>query len=136
MAWFGWALLAMGFMGLANLGMKAASLKGLGPASVLFWVVLGEIPVALAYWAWRGRPTGAVGGAGWALGAGVFTAVALILLNESFSRGAKAALAVGIMNANFALVALLAFFLFREQLQPTKLVGLAATLSGLWLMAR
>ena len=48
----------------------------------------------------------------------------------------KAALAVGIMNANFALVALLAFFLFREQLQPSKLVGLAATLSGLWLMAR
>ena len=136
MAWLGWALAAMGFMGLANLGMKAANLKGLGPASVLFWVVLGEVPVALAYWIWRGRPTGAPGGAAWALGAGVFTAVALILLNESFSRGAKAALAVGIMNANFALVAVLAYFLFREQLQPTKLVGLAATLSGLWLMAR
>ena len=136
MVWFGWALAAMGFMGLANLGMKAASLKGLGSASVLFWVVLGELPVALVYWAWRGRPAGPAVGAAWALGAGVLTAVALILLNESFSRGAKAALAVGIMNANFALVALLAFLLFREQLQPAKLVGLAATLSGLWLMAR
>jgi drug/metabolite transporter (DMT)-like permease len=136
MVWFGWALAAMGFMGLANLGMKAASLRGLGPASVLFWVVVGELPVALAYWVWRGRPAGPPVGTAWALGAGIFTAVALILLNESFSRGAKAALAVGVMNANFVLVALLAFLLFREQLQPSKLVGLAATLSGLWLMAR
>jgi len=136
MAWLGWALAAMGFMGLANLGMKAAGLRGLGPASVLFWVVLGEVPVALAYWALRGRPVGSATGAAWALGAGLLTAVALIFLNESFSRGAKAALAVGIMNANFVLVALLAFLLFREQLQPSKLVGLAATLSGLWLMAR
>ncbi|HJV49029.1 MAG TPA: EamA family transporter [Geothrix sp.] len=136
MAWLGWALAALGFMGLANLGMKAASLRGLGSASVLFWVVLGELPLALVYWTWRGRPTGPALGAAWALGAGVFTAVALILLNESFSRGAKAALAVGIMNANFILVALLAFLLFREHLQPSKLLGLAATLSGLWLMAR
>jgi drug/metabolite transporter (DMT)-like permease len=136
MVWFGWALAAMGFMGLANLGMKAASLRGLGPASVLFWVVLGELPVALAYWAWRGRPAGPAAGAALGLGAGVFTAVALILLNESFSRGAKAVLAVGVMNANFVLVALLAFLLFRETLQPSKLVGVAATLSGLWLMAR
>ena len=51
MEWFGWALAAMGFMGLANLGMKAASLQGLGSASVLFWVVLGELPLALLYWA-------------------------------------------------------------------------------------
>ncbi|MBK7293086.1 MAG: hypothetical protein IPI84_04690 [Holophagaceae bacterium] len=123
-------------MGLANLGMKAASQRGLEPASVLFWVVLGEVPVALGYWLWRGRPAGSTGGVAWGLGAGLFTALALILLNESFARGAKAALAVGIMNANFALVALLAFILFREQLQPSKLLGLAATLSGLWLMAR
>ncbi len=136
MEWFGWALAAMGFMGLANLGMKAASLQGLGSASVLLWVVLGELPLALLYWVWRGRPAGSAGGTAWALGAGLFTALALILLNESFSRGAKAAVAVGIMNANFALVAVLAFFLFREQLQPTKLVGLATTLCGLWLMAR
>jgi uncharacterized membrane protein len=136
MAWWGWALAAMGFMGLANLGMKAASLRGLNPAAVLFWVVVGEVPVALAYWAWRGRPLGTAPGAAWALGAGLVTAVALVLLNGSFARGGKAALAVGIMNANFALVALLAFLLFREQLQPSKLVGLAATLSGLWLMAR
>lgn len=136
MEWFGWALAAMGFMGLANLGMKAASLRGLGSASVLLWVVLGELPLALLYWVWRGRPIGSATGTAWALGAGLFTALALILLNESFSRGAKAALAVGIMNANFALVAILAFFLFREQLQPSKLVGLATTLCGLWLMAR
>ncbi len=136
MAWVSWALAALGFMGLANLGMKAAGLCGLESASVLLWVVIGEMPVALAYWLWRGRPVGGTGGAGWALGAGILTAVALIFLNESFSRGAKAALAVGIMNANFALVALLAFLFFREQLQPSKLVGLAATLSGLWLMAR
>ncbi len=129
MAWLGWALAAMGFMGLANLGMKAAGQRGLEPASVLFWVVLGV-------WLWRGRPAGSTGGVAWGLGAGLFTALALILLNESFARGAKAALAVGIMNANFVLVALLAFILFREQLQPSKLLGLAATLSGLWLMAR
>ncbi len=114
MVWLGWALAAMGFMGLANLGMKAASLRGLGPASVLFWVVLGEVPVALAYWLWRGRPAGPAAGVAWGLGAGLLTALALILLNESFARGAKAALAVGIMNANFVLVALLVFLLFRE----------------------
>ena len=68
MAWLGWALAAMGFMGLANLGMKAASLRGLEPASVLFWVVVGEVPVALGYWLWRGRPVGSTGGVAWALG--------------------------------------------------------------------
>ena len=136
MAWLGWALAAMGLMGIANLGMKAASLRGVSPAATLLWVVVGELPLAVAYWLWRGRPASPSGGITWALVAGVFTAAALILLNESFFRGAKAAVAVGIMNANFVLVALLAFLLFREQLQPSKLVGLAATLSGLWLMAR
>lgn len=136
MAWLGWALAAMGFMGLANLGMRAATLKGLAPASVLLWVVLGELPLALAYWAWRGRPVGGAPGVTWGLVAGLCTAVALVFLNESFTRGAKAAVAVGFMNANVAVVALLAFLLFREQLQPSKLVGLAATLSGLWLLAR
>jgi drug/metabolite transporter (DMT)-like permease len=99
-------------------------------------VVVGELPLALAYWLFRGRPSGPPSGVAWAIGAGVFTALALIAVNESFARGGKAAVAVGIMNANFALVAILAFFLFREHLQPAKLVGLAATLSGLWLMAR
>ncbi len=136
MAWFGWALAAMGLMGVANVGMKAASLRGVSPAATLLWVVVGELPLAVAYWLWRGRPASPIGGITWALVAGVFAAAALILLNESFFLGAKAAVAVGIMNANFVLVALLAFLLFREQLQPSKLVGLAATLSGLWLMAR
>lgn len=136
MAWWGWAVAAMGFMGIANLGMKASGLKGAPPASVLLWVVLGELPLALGYWLWRGRPASPPAGMAWGLAAGLLTAAALILVNESFSRGAKAAVAVGIMNANFAVVALLAFLLFREQLQPSKLVGLAATLSGLWLMAR
>jgi len=137
MAWLGWALAAMGFMAVANLGMRAASQRGLNPASVLFWVVLGEVPLALAYWAWRGRGTQEpLGGLAWALGAGFATAIAIILLNESFSRGAKTAVAVGIMNANFALVALMAFLLFREHLPPAKVVGLFATLSGLWLLAR
>jgi drug/metabolite transporter (DMT)-like permease len=136
MAWLGWALAAMVFMGLANLGMKGASLRGVTPAATLLFVVAGEVPLALAYWFWRGRPVGSMAGVAWALGAGLFTAVALILLNESFARGAKGAVAVGIMNANFALVAVLAFLLYREQLQASKLVGLAATLSGLWLMAR
>ncbi len=136
MAWVGWALAAFMFMGLANLGMKAASLKGLSPAGVLFWVVLGEIPLALIYWTLRGRPVGPGGGVVWALGSGVVTALAIIFVNESFLRGAKTAAAIGIMNANFLLVALLAFLFFREQLQPSKLVGLGATLAGLWLMAR
>ena len=136
MAWFGWALASMVLMGLGNLGMKAAGHRGLNPAAVLFWVVLGEVPLALAYWLWRGRPGGSAGATAWALAAGAFTAAALICVNESFFRGAKTAVAIGVMNANFVLVALLAFLLFREQLQPTKLVGLAATLSGLWLMAR
>lgn len=136
MAWFGWAMVAMVLMGLGNLGMKAAGQQGLRPSAVLLWVVVGELPLALAYWAWRGRPGGSVAGTVWALAAGVFTALALAALNESFLRGAKAAVAVGVMNANFILVALLAFLVFREQLQPVKLVGLAATLSGLWLMAR
>jgi drug/metabolite transporter (DMT)-like permease len=136
MAWLGWAVAAMVLMGLGNLGMKAASQQGLSPAGVLFWVVAGELPLALAYWAFRGRPAAPLNGVAWAVGAGLFTALALIAVNESFARGAKAAVAVGTMNANFALVAVLAFLLFREQLQPGKLVGLAATLSGLWLMAR
>jgi len=136
MTWFGWALASMVLMGLGNLGMKAAGQRGLDSSTVLLGVVVAEAPLALAYWLWRGRPSGPAGGMGWALAAGVFTAAALICLNESFFRGAKTAVAIGVMNANFILVAVMAFLLFREQLQPSKLVGLAATLSGLWLMAR
>jgi drug/metabolite transporter (DMT)-like permease len=136
MAWLGWALSAFVFMGLGNLGMKAASQKGLEPAGVLFWVVLGELPLAVLYWAVRGRPVAPASGVAWGLGAGFVTALALIFVNESFSRGARTAVAIGIMNANFVLVALLAFLFFHEHLQPSRLIGLAATIAGLWLMAR
>jgi drug/metabolite transporter (DMT)-like permease len=136
MAWLGWALSAFVFMGLANLGMKAAGQRGLEPAGVLFWVVIGELPLAVLYWLFRGRPVAPAPGVAWGLGAGFVTALALIFVNESFARGARTAVAIGIMNANFLLVALLAFLFFREHLQPSRLVGLAATLVGLWLMAR
>ena len=136
MAWLNWALASMVLMGLGNLGMRAASARGLSPASVLFWVVLGELPLALAYGLGRGRAAGSAVGITWALAAGFLTSAALVFVNESFTRGAKAAVAIAIMNANFVIVALLAFVLFNEQLQPSKLLGLAATLSGLWLMAR
>ena len=99
-------------------------------------MVIGEVPLALALLALARAPRWDLPATAWALVAGLFTAAALISVNESFFRGAKTAVAIGIMNANFILVALMAFFLFREQLQPSKLVGLAATLSGLWLMAR
>ena len=136
MAWLGWALAAFVFMGLANLGMKGAGQRGLDSAGVLLWVVVGEVPLALAYWLVRGRHLASPDAVGWGLGAGLLTALALVFLNESFARGARTAVAVGIMNANFLLVALLAFLFFRERLQPSRLVGLAATLAGLWLMAR
>lgn len=126
----------MVFMALGNLGMKAASARGLSSASVLFWVVLGELPLALTYGLVRGKGAGSTTGIYWALGAGFFTTIALVLVNESFSRGAKTGVAIAIMNANFVLVALFAFLLFHEHLQPSKLVGLTATLAGLWLMAR
>src|SRR5512133_558627 len=61
MAWFGWALASMVLMGLGNLGMKAAGQRGLSPAAVLLWVVIGEVPLAVAYWLWRGRPGGSSG---------------------------------------------------------------------------
>lgn len=136
MAWLGWALAAFVFMGLGNIGMKAAGQRGLDPAGVLFWVVVGEVPLAVLYWAFRGRPGAAPGAVAWALGAGLATALALIFVNESFARGGRTAIVIGIMNANFLLVALLAFLFFREHLQPSRLVGLAATFMGLWLMAR
>ena len=136
MAWLGWALAAFVFMGLGNIGMKAAGQRGLDPAGVLFWVVAGEVPLAVLYWAFRGRSGVAPGAVAWALGAGLATALALIFVNESFARGGRTAIVIGIMNANFLLVALLAFLFFREHLQPSRLVGLAATFMGLWLMAR
>ncbi|HEX9010254.1 MAG TPA: EamA family transporter [Holophagaceae bacterium] len=136
MAWLGWALAAFVFMGLGNLGMKAASQRGLSSAGVLFWVVVGELPLAVLYGMLRGRSGAPVGAVAWALGAGIATSLALVFVNESFSRGGRTAIVIGIMNANFLLVALLAFLFFREHLQPSRLVGLAATLAGLWLMAR
>ncbi len=136
MAWFNWALASMILMGLGNLGMRAAVAKGLNPASVLFWVVLGELPLALVYGLGRGKASGNPAGIAWALTAGLLTAAALVLVNESFARGAKAAVAIAIMNANFLVVAVLAFVLFREHLNATKLLGLGTTLAGLWLMAR
>ncbi|HEX9082005.1 MAG TPA: hypothetical protein VF768_06980 [Holophagaceae bacterium] len=136
MAWLGWALASFVFMGLANLGMKGAGQRGLDSAGVLLWVVLGELPLAVGYWLLRGRHAPPAAGMGWGLGAGLLTALALVFVNESFARGARTAVAIGIMNANFLLVALLAFLFFQEHLQPSRLVGLAATLAGLWLMAR
>ena len=136
MAWLGWALAAFVFMGLANLGMKAAGQRGLAPAGVLLWVVAGELPLALLYGALRSRSGAPAAAVAWALGAGFATSLALVFVNESFARGGRTAVVIGIMNANFLLVALLAFLFFREHLQPSRLVGLAATLMGLWLMAR
>lgn len=136
MGWIGWAAAAFGVMAVANFGMKAASLRGLSPAAVLFGVILGEAPLALAEWLRRGRPGFTPGGATWAVGAGLATGIALICLNEAFARGAKGGLAVGVMNANFILVALAGWFFFKESLDPGKLLGLGLTLAGLWLMTR
>ena len=136
MAWLGWAFAAFFVMGLANLGMKAASARGLSPAAVLLGVMAGEVPLALAEWLRRGRPPLVGGGAAWAMVSGLATGVALIFLNEAFGRGAKGGLAVAVMNANFVLVALAGWFLFKESLDAGKLLGLGLTLAGLWLLAR
>jgi drug/metabolite transporter (DMT)-like permease len=136
MNWLAWAAASFLFMGLANFGMKAASDKGLNSAQVLFWVVMGELPLAGAYFWFKGRGAQPGAGVAWGLAAGVATGLALIALNEGFARGAKAAIAVAMMNANFVLVALLAFLVFKEHLQAAKLTGLGLTLVGLWLMAR
>ena len=136
MAWLGWAFAAFFVMGVANLGMKGASARGLSPAAVLMLVMAGEVPLALAEWLRRGRPSLAGGGVGWALVSGLATGVALILLNEAFARGAKGGVAVAVMNANFVLVALAGWFLFKESLDAGKLLGLGLTLMGLWLLAR
>lgn len=136
MAWVGWAFAAFCVMGLANLGMKAASARGLSPAAVLLGVIAGEAPLALAEWLRRGRPALGGGGAAWAVVSGLATGVALIFLNEAFGKGAKGGIAVAVMNANFILVALAGWFLFKESLDAGKLLGLGLTLMGLWLLAR
>lgn len=136
MGWLGWAFAAFFLMGLANIGMKAAAVRGLSPAAVLLGVVLGETPLALAEWLRRGRPGLGPAGGPWAVGAGIATGIALIFLGEAFARGAKGGIAVAVMNANFILVALAAWFLFKESLDAGKLLGLGLTLAGLWLLAR
>ena len=136
MAWLGWAFAAFCVMGLANLGMKGASTQGLNPAAVLMGVMAGEAPLAVAEWLRRGRPSLAGGGAAWAVVSGLATGAALICLNEAFGRGAKGGIAVAVMNANFVLVALAGWFLFKESLDAGKLLGLGLTLVGLWLLAR
>jgi multidrug transporter EmrE-like cation transporter len=137
MGWLGLAFGAFFFLGLANLAMRIASGQGLAPASVLFWVTIGQLPAATFYFWLKEHPSGATTARAWSLTAGVFTAVALVFLNESFTRpGSRAGVAVAIMSANFVLVAVAAFVLFRESLGPVRLAGLAATLVGMWLMAR
>ena len=136
MGWLGWAFAAFLVMGLANLGMKGAALRGLSPAAVLLGVVIGETPLAIAEWARRGRPALGGGGMAWAVISGIATGIALIFLNEAFSRGAKGGIAVAVMNANFILVALAGWFLFKEGLDAGKLLGLGLTLAGLWLLTR
>ena len=136
MAWLGWALAAFLVMGLANLGMKGAALRGLSPAAVLLGVVIGETPLAIAEWLRRGRPGLHLAGGLWAVGAGLATGIALIFLNEAFARGGRGGVAVAVMNANFMLVALAGWFLFKESLDAGKLLGLGLTLAGLWLLTR
>ena len=137
MAWLGWALAAFLFMGMANIGMKGAAFRGLSPAAVLLGVVAGEAPLALGEWLRRGRPSlGVTTGGLWAVGAGLATGIALIFLSEAFARGARSGVAVAVMNANFILVAVAGWFLFKESLDAGKLLGLGLTLAGLWLLAR
>ncbi|HZU52472.1 MAG TPA: EamA family transporter [Holophagaceae bacterium] len=136
MAWLGWAFAAFLLMGLANIGMKGAALRGLTPAAVLMGVMAGELPLALAEWFRRGQPALRGGGMAWAVVSGIATGAALIFLNEAFARGAKGGLAVSVMNANFILVALAGWFLFKEGLDAGKLLGLGLTLAGLWLLTR
>lgn len=136
MLWLSWAVAAFFLMGLANLGMKAASVRGLSPSAVLLAVLAGEVPLVLAEWVRRGRP--ALGGSGtaWAVVSGLATGMALLCLNEAFTRGAKGGIGVAIMNANFILVALAGWFLFKESLDAGKLLGLGLSLAGLWLLTR
>jgi len=137
MGWLGFALLALALMGVGNACLKAASARGLSPGMALLACILAEVPVALLY-AWgRGRQGGSQGGLGFALAAGLGMGLALVCLNESFLRpGSRAAVSVAVMNANFAVVALLGLWLFRETLPPAKLLGLAVMGLGLWLLAR
>lgn len=136
MSWLAWSFLAFILMGLANVGMKGAGLRGLSASGVLFWVVVGELPLAIGAWAIQGRPMGPSPGVAWGLGAGVATGAALLCLNAAFAKGGPAGVAVAFMNANFLLVALLGVLVFKEALSPAKLGGLALALAGLWLMSR
>lgn len=136
MVWLSWAFAAFFLMGLANVGMKAATARGLSPSGVLLAVLIGEVPLALLEWVRRGRPSLGGPGTGWAVVAGIATGMALICLNEAFGRGAKGGIAVAIMNANFILVAFAGWFLFKEGLDAGKLLGLGLSLAGLWLLAR
>ena len=136
MVWLSWAFAAFFLMGLANLGMKAAAAQGLSPSVVLMAVLAGEVPLVLVEWLRRGRPALGGSGTGWAVVSGLATGMALICLNEAFSRGAKGGIAVAIMNANFILVAFAGWFLFKEGLDAGKLLGLGLSLTGLWLLAR
>jgi uncharacterized membrane protein len=136
MGWRIWALGALAFMGLGNFGIKIALNKGLSPAAVFLGVVLGELPLAVFFWWRRSRSLQPAAGFSWALAAGLATGIALILVTESFARGARAAVGTAVMNANFVLVGLLAWLVFKETLDAGKLLGLGCTLAGLWLMAR
>ena len=134
-----WITLSLGgflLMGVGNFLARLATqhgLSGIATTAIIFTVdfIVALAIVAARRPAFAEHPTGLV----YAGLAGVVLAGALLLLMVAYNQtGVHTGTATAIVNANFALVALLALLFLGEPITVKQWVGFAAILAGMFLL--
>lgn len=136
MHWMTLAFCSLVLTGLGNFCIKWATSAGQSPWVVVIGAFMINALLAVGVWLWM-RPTVV-----WApvpIGATVLTGLGtglgvLLLVRAIGQPGSQAGVATAVMNANFALVTLLAWLVFQETLSLKQLCGLAAMIIGLILL--
>ncbi len=134
--WVFYSLLALLLGGLGNFMTRLAHTQGQSSLSVVTVIFLTNFIFGATLWALN-KPNLLVSPKGLltSLLAGVFLSGMVVCLNAAFSQpGAKTGIATALLNANFALVTLLSFFILKETLSIKQVFGLLTILGGMLLL--
>ncbi len=136
MSWVAIAFCSLLVMGLGNFFLKLASQTGISSfASIVIVFFTDAILAALIVLAKKPELFSSQAGLLWSVAGGICTGLGILLLIIAFGApGSKTGVATAIMNANFALVALLGFFILKEALSIKQIMGLVAILAGMILL--
>lgn len=134
--WIMLAFISLLLTGIGNFCFKLATNAGQSPLTVVMIVFLVDLTIAAFIWLFLKPPvTPGIGPIGWPIAAGVTAGLGVLFLILAIGKPeAKAGIATAIMNANFALVAVLSWVFCQEALNIKQIAGLLAILGGIALL--